>query len=79
MFGNLLPSQCMEAADLKSKLCFCGLQVSVLYGTVYLIFHWILHAATGIWVYAVLDWLQASSLMFYAALPVLLLLAFGVM
>lgn len=55
---------------------WCGLQVVLLYGTVYLVFMFIYHGASSEWVYSVLDWDKASSLALYVFLPLALFISF---
>ncbi len=54
-------------------------QVPVLYGCIYLVFHTVYALISGNWVYTVLTWNEPLSLIFYGALPLVLMLAFCVM
>ncbi|KAF8057906.1 DEGP5 [Scenedesmus sp. PABB004] len=55
------------------------IQVVIAYGSAYLVFLWAHAALTGAWVYRALDWARPSAPVFYAALPLLLVLAFAAM
>ncbi len=72
---------CMIICVLTS--CFWALaailQVVIAYGTAYICFLWLYFAGTGTWVYRALDWSKAMNCIYYAALPILLILAFCIM
>ncbi len=52
-----------------------SLQVTLWYGSVYLVFMFIYYGASSEWVYWVLDWDRPSALALYALLPLLLFAA----
>lgn len=56
------------------------IQFGILFGTLYLIFMWIYHAISGIWVYSALaiEEEDLGSLVYYAVLPILFILCFYV-
>ena len=54
------------------------LQVTLWYGSLYLVFMFIYYGASSEWVYWVLDWDRPSALVLYALLPLLLFAAFCV-
>lgn len=51
------------------------LQVTLWYGTIYLVFMFIYYGASSEWVYWVLNWDKPSALGLYALLPLLLFAA----
>ena len=51
------------------------LQVTLWYGSIYLLFMFIYYGASSEWVYWVLDWDRPSALALYALLPLLLFAA----
>ncbi|CAK0756813.1 hypothetical protein CVIRNUC_002486 [Coccomyxa viridis] len=53
-------------------------QVTLWYGSLYLVFMFIYYGASSEWVYWVLDWDRPSALVLYALLPLLLFAAFCV-
>jgi hypothetical protein len=55
------------------------LQVPIAYGTLYLVFMWIYQAVTQEWLYGALNWARPISIIFYIALPILIILSFAVM
>ena len=52
-----------------------SLQVTLWYGSIYLVFMFIYYGASSEWVYWVLDWDRPSALAMYALLPLLLFAA----
>ena len=52
------------------------LQVTLIYGTVYIVFMFIYYGASSEWVYYVLDWDKPSALGLYVFLPLALFVAF---
>lgn len=52
-----------------------SLQVTLWYGSIYLVFMFIYYGASSEWVYWVLDWDRPSALALYALLPLLLFAA----
>ena len=59
-----------------TRSCVGLLQVTLGYGTVYLLFMWVYHDASSHWVYDVLDWTKPWAIPLYLPLPLLLFAAF---
>lgn len=49
------------------------MQITIWYGSAYLVFMWVWHGASAHWVYYVLDWSTPLAVALYLALPPLLL------
>jgi hypothetical protein len=64
----------------QHPVCYLAvLQAVIGYGSIYIVFLWIFKAVSGSWVYRALDWSKPITPVYYAALPLLLILAFVVM
>jgi hypothetical protein len=70
---------CLNIAMPLEDHCFfeksMSLQVTLWYGSIYLVFMFIYFGASSEWVYWVLDWDRPSALAMYALLPLLLFAA----
>lgn len=53
-----------------------SLQLSLLYGSIYLVFMWIRYAIAHNWVYDTLSWAEGKHIAQYCLLPVALFIAF---
>lgn len=65
----------LPVCSMNGAACL-GMQITVAYGSLYVIFLWIYHAASGDWVYEALDWSKPLAPVLYLMLPVLLFVSF---
>ncbi|KAF6266326.1 hypothetical protein COO60DRAFT_447215 [Scenedesmus sp. NREL 46B-D3] len=68
----------LDLAVSRAPLVSYHIQVIVGYGSAYMVFLWIYKTASGNWVYRALDWTKPLAPAYYAALLLLLILAFTV-